>query len=448
MTLSDHEIPTVYNTNYLVSGTLDTATSIIYEVSDDGEGETVETVYYIKNSDQGLNDLTNEFRCQDVEGSFDNSIVEMLTSGLKTNTVDMTADLYHSDSYDDSKLIPTDLFLYAKLVEGVLSFKTHYRLNLGTIDVDRDMLVELTLAEAKYFNIQTDLFCVMSGTLYNISGDIRYQSGTIYPVSIDLYTTSLATEGLAADIYNTQFDTVGVFTDVQQASGKYVYYTDDVYSSALATRNFGTDLKTRSLFVDNFFLPVDTFTSASGIGYVDVVDFVYGVAEPTIKISMDGTTLSGIRIEDIPNGKRVFFDPINDFYATGEIILTVYAESVYGEVLEEHFYLLYGYDLKFSETGVYWGADNRVYVTATANNMAVCNNTEGAHYYFDTAQYPSLNLAANINAVQSRDLSCSIYPVSAAFYYGQTYTVKVTGVKDFHGNLMEPFTYTFTIESP
>jgi hypothetical protein len=448
MALSDHEIPTVYNTNYLVSGTLDTATSIIYEVLDCGEGELVEITYHIKNSDQGFNDLTNEFIIQDVDSSFDNSIVEMITSGLKTSVVDMAADLYHSDSYDDSKLIPTDLFLYDKLVEGVLSFKTHYRLNLGTIDVDRDMFVELTLAEAKYFNTQTDIFCVMSGTLYNIGGDIRYQSGTIHPVCTDLYAASLVTEHLVADIYSTQSGTVSVFTDVQQASGKCVYYTDDVYSSALATRAFGADFKTRSLFVGDFFLSVDAFTNASGVGYVDIVDFIYDVDESTIKVSMDETTLSGVFIEDIPKGKRVFFDPINDFYSTGEIILTVYAESVYGEVLEEHFYLLYGYDLKFNETGVYWGADNRIYVTATANNMAVCNNTEGAHYYFDTAQYPSLNLAANINAVQSRDLSCGIYPVSAAFYYGQTYTVKVTGVKDFHGNLMEPFTYTFTIESP
>jgi len=110
MALSDHEIPTVYNTNYLVSGTLDTATSIIYEVLDCGEGELVEITYHIKNSDQGFNDLTNEFIIQDVDSSFDNSIVEMITSGLKTSVVDMAADVYHSDSYDDSKLIPTDLF--------------------------------------------------------------------------------------------------------------------------------------------------------------------------------------------------------------------------------------------------------------------------------------------------------------------------------------------------
>jgi hypothetical protein len=448
VTLSDQELPTIHIIGDVSTRQSDTATSIVYETATTTGSGIVEVEYYIKTDEGGSDNTTSELLIQLTNSHTDDSIVEFTTTNKAPDLDDTMVDLFKSETQPKEITLPTDLFLYSASVGGTMDFKTHYRLNLGTITNSRDMLVDLTLAEAKYFETLTDIYCAASGTLYSIGGDIRYQSGTIHDIDTDMYVSNLGLKDILCDIYNTYVTTSGITVDLQQASGTFVRQDVDIYSSVLSTTSFGSDFKTRSLFIDGFFLVTDEFTAASGVGYVDIVDYIYDVDETTISIVKDGTTLSGITIQDIPNGKRAFFDPLDNFYSDGEIIVTVYAESTYGEVLEEDFYLLYGYDLELSEEGIFWDASTRIYVTATASNGAVCPNTEGAHYYFDTAELPSINLTAFVNAVEYRDLSCSIYPRSTAFYYGQTYTVKVSGVKDFHGNQMEPFTYTFTIESP
>jgi hypothetical protein len=447
MVLSDQEMPTVYIVKDLKGGTKDTPITTVYVDAGDGEVE-VGAEYFSKDALIFDEDSQTEIILVAPETFDKDAQVDMSIEDTSFAGYDLAVDIFESYTYAKAIDLPSDLFLQSALTFGSHDSKTHYRINLGTVATSRDTNVDLSLASARYFDVLSDVFCVASGTLYSILGDIRYQTGTIWGVSADIYTVASGFENIDVDLYTSNQALTSVVADIQRAFGRCASYYTDVYSARLETGLIGADLKTRSLFLDGFFLNIDEFTAASGVGYVDIVDYIYEINNETIQITKDDTTISGIVIEDIPNGRRVYFDPLDDFYSDGELVISVYAESVYGEVLEEDFYLLYGYNIELDEDGVVWDAATRVYVSATASNAVVCNNVEGAHYYFDTMDYFSFNLGAYINPVESRDLGFSIYPQSTAFYYGQTYTVTVSGVRDYHGNQMEPFTYTFTIESP
>jgi len=109
--------------------------------------------------------------------------------------------------------------------------------------------------------------------------------------------------------------------------------------------------------------------------------------------------------------------------------------------------LLYGYNLEFEEL-VDWGPAREIIALVKAKNLAFCPNLEGEALHFVTADLQSTDLGATIQVVESVDLGATIRPQSTAFFYGQTYRVTVSGVRDYHGNEMDPYTIQFTIEDP
>jgi hypothetical protein len=142
----------------------------------------------------------------------------------------------------------------------------------------------------------------------------------------------------------------------------------------------------------------------------------------------------------------MFYTPVS-VVASGTIVITAHVLNTIAQVEEQDFYLLYGYNLLFDEVAD-WGPDRRVDVLVQATNEVTCPNTEGEGFYFTTADLPSVNLGASIRAVEPVDLGAVLHPQSTFFFYGRTYTVTVSGIKDFSGNEMEPYELTFTIEDP
>jgi len=127
--------------------------------------------------------------------------------------------------------------------------------------------------------------------------------------------------------------------------------------------------------------------------------------------------------------------------------LTIHAENSNSEILEQTFNFLCGYHVEFNEL-IDWGPAAMVITNAKVANLAFCPNTEGAAFYFTTKDLTSYNLGATIRAIESVDLAATIYPQSTFFFYGRTYTVTLSGIKDFAGNELAPFSYSFTIEDP
>jgi hypothetical protein len=186
-------------------------------------------------------------------------------------------------------------------------------------------------------------------------------------------------------------------------------------------------------------------TSDLGSFSVDAVDYVNNITTSGTYFVHNGsqvtTTFSGIT-----NGYRMFYDPF-DITSSGVIVLTAHIQNDILEIEEQDFYLLYGYNLIFEETSD-WGPVTQVDIRAQATNSVLCPNTVAEGFYFTTVDLVSRNLTASIQTIEPVNLGADIYPQSTAFFYGKTYTVTISGVKDWYNNVMEPYTYSFTIEDP
>ncbi len=201
-----------------------------------------------------------------------------------------------------------------------------------------------------------------------------------------------------------------------------------------------------TILIDNFSIGVEDWIEAANLIYsVDVVDLTDTISTSGTYFIDDGvvvaTTYSGI-----PNGYTFYYTP-SSVLASGTITLTIHAETTISGVLEQDFHLLYGYNCFFNAV-VDWGVKTEVVTTIDAVNEVFCPNTEGEAFYFETADYTSHDLGASIMPIGSVDLGATMYPQNTFFFYGRTYTITVSGVRDYHNNEMEPYVFNFTIEDP
>jgi len=202
-----------------------------------------------------------------------------------------------------------------------------------------------------------------------------------------------------------------------------------------------------TILIDNFSLGVEEWLPIVDLAYfsVDVVDLSSTISTSGTYFLHDGmivpTVLSGI-----PNGYKAYYYPTS-VVSSGTITLTIHAENTNSGILEQNYYLLYGYHVEFSEL-IDWGPKSTVVTSVKASNLAFCPNTEGEAVYFETRDLESYDLRASISAIDSVDLGASIYPQNKFFFYGRAYTITVSGIKDFGGNELDPVVFSFTIENP
>jgi hypothetical protein len=195
----------------------------------------------------------------------------------------------------------------------------------------------------------------------------------------------------------------------------------------------------------NFFIDVDNYVEATSTAWVDILS-EYDIDESETYFLVNGVQVSGT-LTDIVGGKRLSYDPPDDFVSDGALLYTAHARNVNSEVIEYTYTLLFGYNLEAKERFT-WKNNEVVSIRAEAINKALCPNKESIGYNFTTRDLRGVNLGATINCIQLVDLTASIYPQSTTFFYGKTYTIKVSGIKDYHNNEMEPFEFSFTIEQP
>jgi hypothetical protein len=194
-------------------------------------------------------------------------------------------------------------------------------------------------------------------------------------------------------------------------------------------------------------MAVEEWTPVADLGSfsVDAVDSVNTIISGSSYFIHDGvqviTTFSGII-----DGYHMSYTPM-DVSSSGAISLVAHVQNDVPETVEQTFYLLYGYNVKFEEW-VDWGPLVQVDIRAQATNSVRCPNTVGEGFYFITADLESRDLGATIRAIESVNLGASIFPQSTCFFYGSTYKITVSGVKDFNLNEMPAYTFSFTIEDP
>jgi len=311
-----------------------------------------------------------------------------------------------------------------------------------TYDTDIDQFVDFTISDSKLFTYKIDIITSLEDKKL-LDTDSKVDGGLITWYESDVYVSLSQLLNLDIDCFSSYLNLYHYKTDVDTRLGYIHKLFSDVILSTPALDNINTDVRLLGLEIKNFFLDVDEYTNATEAMYVDLIDYVSQVDVAKSYFVVSGTTVSS-SFYPIPNGFRMMYDPPNDFYSKEPVEVLVHLENIIGDILEQRYYLLYGYNLIYSTVSP-WDWDHLVPVWVTAANESRCQEIATDAWYFETVSQPHLDLGARIQPlVKTTDLGAVIYPQSKAYYYGKSFEFTVYA-KDKSGNEMIPFKLRFTI---
>ena len=181
---------------------------------------------------------------------------------------------------------------------------------------------------------------------------------------------------------------------------------------------------------------------------VDITDAVYGVNSVESCFIVNGEVVDAI-VTIIANGIHLYYRPPNAFdYKNGPIKVIVHAVNgnvVAPVVKDQEFILYYGYEVVHYNNHPFEHLVP-VNVFVSAKNKYSNFKYLDANYFFTTYSNPSSELAASITAIRPiADLNASITAVAPEHRYGETVVVELF-LRDFAGNELGPYTFSYTIE--
>lgn len=438
-------LPTVYITSATASGTSKIPVDVVYNYSVSGTNSII-TEYELDNTSAAINDITNVFVSAALDTA-DNDITDTFEVGTTTSYFTDITDTfflgYKISTVEDIRTVFSELLSKHKY-EDVKNFIRFYISALSKIE---NIDVDLFLSNDRRFNLDTSIFSTETLTPKYIGLELTTESGKVSKISTDLFSCDEDVLGIQGSLFSTASGIEGYISDIETILGTYKKIRSDVWSTNMSTSGtIGCDVRTWSLEFGDFFLDVERYTTASATAWVDIVDYMYDIDTSGSYFKVNNQQVA-VSFSDIAYGKRMYYNPPDDFDSKGDLIYTAHAVNSAGDVREKSFYLLYGYDVRFDSL-VDWGANKTVSVWARAKNLGFCPEEQTAAFYFTTRDLEATNLGAIIRPVVSQDLAATIYPQSTYFFYGSTYKVTLEGVKDFAGNEMGPFEFEFVIEDP
>ena len=199
------------------------------------------------------------------------------------------------------------------------------------------------------------------------------------------------------------------------------------------------------LYITNFSIPED-----STVYCTSLLDFSVDVLDDTNIVTLSGTYLS-INTENtfctyssILNGYRLQCSTV----PSGTIWLEVFGSNNLDETINTLYILQFGYEIEWDSV-VVWPNNKEIPVSVSANNNVFNSNTMYYSTFFKTSNYKESNLEAWVSVEGSGqlNLNASIFPQSKYFMYGNSYSITISGIKDFSGNILPAKTYNFTLEN-
>lgn len=199
-----------------------------------------------------------------------------------------------------------------------------------------------------------------------------------------------------------------------------------------------------SIIINNFSIDTGYFKYCSSL-----VDFSVDVTDTVNIITTSGTyfTANGLDVtttlSGIPSGYRLTYSTV----PSGNISLIAKASNDGNYSLEKEYGLQFGYEIFWNEVN-YWNPLQEVPIFVITKNNSTPSNISYFSTFFETINYRDTDLEVLISADGSGklDLSSTIIPQSTWFFNGKTYSITVSGIKDFAGNELLPETFMFTIE--
>ncbi len=107
----------------------------------------------------------------------------------------------------------------------------------------------------------------------------------------------------------------------------------------------------------------------------------------------------------------------------------------------------FGYHAEYKDLMSDWGLNKEIIIKASVTNSAICPNTTKYCSYFVTEDYKKADLRSVITPRGWGDLYSNIKGQKAELLSGGNYTIKISGIKDFAGNLAEDIVFNFTVEN-
>lgn len=447
-------VPTVFNISPLISGAENTIDTFVLSTTSSGAKSVQVEAPFDSPVYSGVKNSDILFTTDSTESWYrDTTVIKEI--GSSTNEfIKISNDLYIAGgTYSWTKDVETEFGVNANVVNKLDDSNVVFKIYIGSAPVNRDTTVDLTISDDVYYYCGLDIFSTVSGIVEYLDVEVSTTSGIVYGLYTDLFSASLKNDDyLSSDVFCCSSGIEGIVSDINTALGRMIYTTADIYSTTpvsndtMSSGSIQCDIRTWSMFYGDFFLDVEEFVTTSSIAWVDIVDYMWSIDQSESYFLVDGVRV-GVTFSGITGGQRMFYNPPDDFYSDGTLTYTAHFTNIMGDVREKNYYLLYGYDLDFVDL-VDWGAYKQIDVLAYAKNKAFCPNIGSGAFYFVTRDYEALNLGSTIKPFVPTNLGSVVNTQSTAFYYGSTYKITVSGVKDFAGNYLEPFNYSFTIEDP
>ncbi len=302
----------------------------------------------------------------------------------------------------------------------------------------------LYLSNSKMFETEFSVYSTKEKIFGDLLYDIEVGHGRIIYILGDVYCAIENNLSISGNVYCTKQNILSIINDIKDTTGNIINIQSDVYSSILTMSSITHDIRLNSLHIINFSLHFEDYSYLGDYLYVDILDFLFDIDTTGSYFELDGEILLTSFI-NITNGVRAKCVIDDKFISNKEILIKVIASNSIGDLFYENYYLLFGYSVELNNS-ILFDYNKEVLVHSCASNLVECPNNECNSFVFTTIDYPSYNLNASISCVVSEDLSAEIYPQSTAFFYGRSYRVIVSNIKDNSGNYLAPVVMEFTIE--
>lgn len=187
----------------------------------------------------------------------------------------------------------------------------------------------------------------------------------------------------------------------------------------------------------------DTAICTSLVSFsVDVLDDVNSITTSGTYFLYNGFLVDS-QLTSISGGYNILYETT----PSGNIVLDLFVSNNSNDIFTQSYEFNYGYNVVWNKV-VYWGTDKEVPINIICDNAVVAPATSYYSTFFHTHKPFISDFSSDVSTEGSGgfDLITTIVPQSKYFIHGKTYSVTISGVKDYSGNVLDAMTFTFKIE--
>ena len=347
--------------------------------------------------------------------------------------------------YDITVFFVSSSFYAVYFKDVLVEYQTH-----TVTTATEDIISYFNVAASEYYDYLSDII-VSESVYYDTMLSVATQSGTLHRYISDVIVSDQVYSDVWADTVVASEMYFNYRTDTATTSGLLQRYQTDVVTANEVYSNVKSEIRLNSIEFHNFSIGVDDVVVTDDTYSIDIIDKLYGIDISTINITINGNLVTSVSYVGIVDGYHVVFSDNLFSYTTSEVYeFRIYIKNLRGDEGLALYYVRRGYRFTYNKHHMIVHDYNQVLsvLLSAENDVAVFSSrsSENIPVLVETQPYRSLSASIVPVGGASSLLEGSITAASPNFYPGGSYTVVIT-CKDFAGNEMPPFEFTFTIRS-